>query len=308
MKDKLFIIYGEEYYLINKKIDEIIDKKNVTIYDMNSASIDDVIEDVLSFSLFSNNKDILCTNCTFLTSSSDDKHSLNSLKSILNKNIENRLILTVNSKLDERKKIVKELLRLGTTFSFSILKGYEVLKYIGEEFRKLGYKIDDETINYFHNFVGDDLGIVSSEINKLILYKDNKIILKEDIDAITSRIINDNIFDLINAVVKKDVDKSLRIYDDLVSMNEEEIKLISILGDYFRLIYQVKTMSLLGYMEKDITKDLDVHPYRVKLAKSSLITLGEAKEYLLKLFDLDRSIKTGKKDKKMAFKLFLLGE
>ncbi len=307
MKDKLFIIYGEEYYLINKKINEIIDKETTTIYDMNETSIDDVIEDVLSFSLFSNNKDILCTNCTFLTSQSDDKHSLNVLKEILNKDIENRLILTVNSKLDERKKVVKELLRLGTTFNFNILKDYEVLKYIEKEFKDLGYKIDNETINYFHSFVGDDLGIVSSEINKLILYKDDKLILKEDIDAITSRIINDNIFDLIDAIVKKDIDKSLNIYDDFVLMNEEEIKLISMLGDQFRLIYQVKTMYLFGYTESDIIKELGVHPYRIKLAKQSLITLGEAKEYLLKLFDLDKDIKTGKKDKRMAFKLFLIG-
>ena len=306
MKDKLFLIYGEEPFLINKKINEIIDKENTTIYDMNERVIDDVIEDLLSFSLFSNNKDILCTNCTFLTSSTDDKHSLNLLKNILDKDLENRLILTVNSKVDERKKIVKEVLRLGNVFLFNTLKEYEVSKYIEKEFKDLGYKLDNETLNYFHSFVGNDLGIINSEINKLTLYKEDKLVIKDDIDSITSRVLENNIFDLIDSVVKKDIDKSLRIYDDFILMNEEEIKLISMLGDQFRLIYQVKTMYLSGYTESDIIKELGVHPYRIKLAKESLITLGEAKDYLLKLYDLDVDIKTGKKEKRIAFKLFLI--
>lgn len=306
MKDKLFLIYGEESFLINKKINEIIDKDNTKIYDMLETNMSIVIEDLLSYSLFSTSKDILCTNCTFLTSSSEDKESLNLLKEVLNKDIENRLILTVNSKVDERKKVVKEILRIGTIYQFNILKDYEVVKFIEDEFKRLKYKIDISTINYFHDFVGDNLGIIKSEIDKLTLYKEDNIINKEDIDSITSRSIEINIFDLIDAVVKKDLDKSLKIYDDFILMNEEEIKLISMLGDQFRLIYQVKTMYQFGYTESDIIKELGVHPYRIKLARQSLITLGEAKEYLLKLYDLDVEIKTGKKDKRAAFKLFLL--
>lgn len=306
MRDKLFLIYGEESFLINKKINEIIDKDNTKIYDMLETNMSIVIEDLLSYSLFSTSKDILCTNCTFLTSSSEDKESLNLLKEVLNKDIENRLILTVNSKVDERKKVVKEILRIGTIYQFNILKDYEVVKFIEDEFKRLKYKIDISTINYFHDFVGDNLGIIKSEIDKLTLYKEDNIINKEDIDSITSRSIEINIFDLIDAVVKKDLDKSLKIYDDFILMNEEEIKLISMLGDQFRLIYQVKTMYQFGYTESDIIKELGVHPYRIKLARQSLITLGEAKEYLLKLYDLDVEIKTGKKDKRAAFKLFLL--
>lgn len=306
MKDKLFLIYGEESFLINKKINEIIDKDNTKIYDMLETNMSIVIEDLLSYSLFSTSKDILCTNCTFLTSSSEDKESLNLLKEVLNKDIENRLILTVNSKVDERKKVVKEILRIGTIYQFNILKDYEVVKFIEDEFKRLKYKIDISTINYFHDFVGDNLGIIKSEIDKLTLYKEDNIINKEDIDSITSRSIEINIFDLIDAVVNKDLDKSLKIYDDFILMNEEEIKLISMLGDQFRLIYQVKTMYQFGYTESDIIKELGVHPYRIKLARQSLITLGEAKEYLLKLYDLDVEIKTGKKDKRAAFKLFLL--
>jgi DNA polymerase-3 subunit delta len=61
-----------------------------------------------------------------------------------------------------------------------------------------------------------------------------------------------------------------------------------------------------GYSELDISKILGVHPYRIKLAKQSIVSIDDAKRYIMKLYDLDVAIKTGKKEKKSAFKMFLL--
>lgn len=306
MKDKIILIYGDEPFLINKKVDEIINKNNVVIYDMELSSMDKVKEEVISFSMFSETKDVLCNNCSFLTSSSDNKEYLETLIDILKKDIDNRLILIVNGKIDERKKAVKELIRIGTIFVYNKLKDYEITKYIGEQFKKKGYKIDISTINYFQNYVGNNLYIINNEMEKMDLYKEDKTITMEDINEISSKAIEDNIFELIDAVVNKNIDKALKIYDDLILMNEEEIKLISILADQFRLIFQTKTLYDSGYSELDVIKQLDIHPYRIKLASSSHISIEEAKRFLIKLYNLDVSIKTGKKEKKSAFKMFLL--
>ncbi len=306
MKDKLFLIYGEEPYLINKKIDEIIDFSNAVIYDMSTSSMEEVREDVMSYSLFSNNKDILCKNCLFLTASTSDKDNITILEDILKVKLDNRLILSVESEVDGRKKIVKDLLKLGTSYTFIKLKEYEITNYIGEEFKRLGYKIDLSTLNYFQKFIGNNLSIISKEIEKMILFKDNKEITKEDINQISSKTLEENIFELVDAVINKKINKALNIYDDFQIINEEEIKLISMLGDQFRLIFQVKTFYNMGYTKEDIIKQLGVHPYRIKLAGESTLSIEDAKKYLLKLFDLDVSIKTGIKDKKQAFKMFLL--
>jgi DNA polymerase-3 subunit delta len=306
MKDKIILIYGDEQFLINKKIDEIIDKDNTVTYDMASSSMLDVKEDLFSYSLFSNTKDILCKNCFFLKSGDEGNINLEVLGEILNKKIENRLILTIDSKVDLRKKEVKEIIRIGTVYEFNKLKDYEIVKYISEEFKKLGYKIEISTVNYFKSFVGDNIGIINSEIYKLDLYKDNKVITKEDINAISSKTTEDNIFELIDTVVNKDIDKSLKIYDDFLLLNIEEIRLVVMLADQFRLIFQTKTLYSSGYTEEDIIKQLGVHPYRIKLAKQSIVSIDDAKRYIMKLYDLDVAIKTGKKEKKSAFKMFLL--
>lgn len=306
MKEKLFLVYGEESYLINKKIEEIINNEPSIIYDMETMLFNDVKEDLLSYSLFYDKKVIVCKNCNFLTSSNDNKENLDTLGEVLKNDFDNKLILSVQSKIDERKKVIKELMRLGSVYVFNKLNEVETIKFISNEFDRLGYTIDISTLNYFYSFVGNNLDVISNEIDKLDLYKEDKIITKDDINNISSKAIENNIFELINAVSSKDIGKALLIYDDLLLINEEEVKMISILGDHFRLIFQTKTLIESNYSEYDISKELDVHPYRVKLARNSSISIEEAKNNMLKLFDLDVAIKTGKKDKKAAFRLYLL--
>ena len=172
---------------------------------------------------------------------------------------------------------------------------------------KNNYKIDDQSSKLFLEYTKDNLYIITNELDKMFLYKDNeKIITKDDIKLIVSKTINANIFDLIESITKRDINKSLFLYQDLVLLNEEEIKLIIILANQFRLIYQVKEMYKEGYTEYDISRNLNVHPYRVKLAYNMDVTTNEALEYIKKLSELDRNIKSGLIDKKYAFEKFII--
>lgn len=306
MKNKLYLLYGDEPFLINNKINEIVQDESVVFYDVDTTDFNDIKEEIMSYSLFSSNKTVVCKNCNFLTSSSENKEYLNILGEILKNDFDNKLILSVNSKVDERKKVVKELIKLSTVFVYNKLNENDTINFIFKEFKKLDYKIDVSTLNYFYNYVGDNLDIIYNEIQKMDLYKDDKIITKEDINSISSKAIDNNIFELIDAISNKDIGRALNIYDYFLLVNEEEIKLISIIADYFRLIYQTKTLIDNDYSEVDISKELEVHPYRVKLARNSSISMEDAKKNLLKLFDLDVSIKTGTKNKKTEFRLYLL--
>ena len=170
-----------------------------------------------------------------------------------------------------------------------------------------GYEINNDALNKFVLLLNDNLYVINSELDKLFIYKeDDKVISISDIDICTSRMLNDNIFDLVDAIVKKDINRSLALYDDLIILNEEEIKLIVILANQFRLIFQVKEMFKTGYNEFDIAKKLDIHPHRVKLANNVGIDGMQALKYLKELSKLDADIKTGVLDKRVGFLEFIL--
>lgn len=308
--NKIYLIYGEEDYFINKEIDKIKNEYKdyeVVNYDMTLNNISDALEDALMGSLFSSNKLIICTNSFFLTGiKCDIEHKIDDLLKYLTIESDNILVLSVNSDtLDNRKKIVKELNKFKV-IKCDKLKPNELNKFIKDYCKGNNYKINEDAINLMIERLNDNLYIISSELDKMFLYKVDNVITKDDVSLVTSRVINTNIFDLINAIVEKNIDKSLFVYDDLLLINEEEIKLIVTLANQFRLIYQVKSMFKSGYSELDISKSLGVHPYRIKLANGVNISMDNVLKILRSLALLDENIKTGKVDKKEAFLKFIL--
>ena len=108
-----------------------------------------------------------------------------------------------------------------------------------------------------------DLANIISKCDKLMIYKnDDKNITKEDIENIIIETIEDNIFELTNSIMNKDVNKSIKIYKDLLLKGEEPIKLIVMIANQFRLILQVKLMIKNGYSQNDMVTILKEYPYR----------------------------------------------
>ena len=309
--NKIYLVYGDEPYLIDeyiKKLEKEYSDYEKVCYDMLEVNVENAIYDALTISLFSSNKLIICNNSVFLTTQKCEiEHNTDSILKYLSSNTDSILIFTVNTALDKRKKVVKELENKSEVKVFNKLKDYELSKFIKDYLKKFSFNIDSDALNLFINKLNDDLYVITSELDKMILYKDNKKTINlDDVRLVTSKIINSDIFDLIDAITKKNINEALALYDDLVLMQEEEIKLIVILANQFRLIYQVKSMFKSGYSEMDISKTLGVHPYRIKLANGVNINEKSIIKYLKELSVLDENIKTGKVDKRSAFFNFIL--
>ena len=109
-----------------------------------------------------------------------------------------------------------------------------------------------------------------------------------------------------DGIIKKDFKKVYECYKDLIIVGEDEIKIISLLGTQFNLIYQSKLLEQKGKSYKDIASTLDVHPYRVKLALETDFLIYELEDIIKKLHELDYKIKSGVIDKSIGLENFLL--
>lgn len=306
-----YLIYGNDYGLIKREIDKIISgTSDVVKYDLLVSNVSDVIEEASCMSLFGDKKVVIGENALFLTGANTSvNHDIDYLTSYVNaENHDNIVILTVvQDKLDERKKIVKLLKKNVTVIHKETIDEKDLPKFVIKEFLNNGYKIDYKTASYFVDYVGKNVDILLSEINKMIIYKDtDKEIFIEDIINISSKGFNDNVFDLSDAIMKKDFKKIFSCYNDLMILKEEPIKIIALLASQFTLVYQSKLLSKEGFMSKDIASTLKVHPYRVKLALETNYPDFELKDILKKLHNLDYEIKTGKVDKIVGLENFLL--
>ena len=84
--NNIFLIYGNEDYLINKNLNEILmsinSNDNISRYNLDTDSIESVLIDASTVSMFDDKKVIICDNSTFLTSEGKLENDENFLSNI----------------------------------------------------------------------------------------------------------------------------------------------------------------------------------------------------------------------------------
>lgn len=304
----VYLLYGTKDFQIEeeiKKLSKGLYEMNINKYDLNNDLLSLAIEDAKTMSLFGDKKLVIIDNANMFTgSTSKDSEIVEEYLNHINENT--TLVLIVhNDKLDTRKKITKLINKVGKVIAFNDeLDMTNLVRRLLKD-----YNIDYKTINLFLDRVGNNPLIIQNEINKIKIYKENdKTITDEDILNLTTKLIEIDIFKLIDYIVRKDKEKALELYYEMLKMNEEPIKIIVILANQFRIMYQSKELLKKGYSEKDIANILKIHPYRVKLAIQN--SRNYTSEVLLKnlnnLADIDIGIKTGILNKDLALELFIL--
>ncbi len=309
----LYLLYGTENYLIKKEIDKIlnansIEKINVSEYNLEIDNFKDIIEDANTISLFADKKAIIVNNSYIFTGKSikNENDSELFLDYFKNVNPDSIIIFIVDSeKLDERKKLVKEIKKIGTVKEFNKKNDLtDILKNMFED-----YNISIQDIRFMIDRCGNNLDILSQEVNKIKIYKDeDKNITKEDIINLTSKNIDIDIFGFVDTIINKNKNKALEIYKEMLINGEEPIKILVILANQFRIIYQAKELYRQGYNGNDIATMIGIHPYRIKLAleKARDYNSDTLLDYLEKLADLDYDIKVGNIESSLGLEMFIL--
>lgn len=304
-----YIIESSDYVVINARIDDILKKNHLTSdmiikYDLIETPISTAIEDLDTYNFLSSNKVVVCDNAYFLTSNRP-KGSVVHNEELLEKYLKNpsseNILIMICDKIDTRKKLVK-LVDKNNILGGEIVIDDLIKSHLDD------YKMDYKTIKYLIDYCDNDNERILNELEKLKCYKlEDKTITMDDINNIVIKLTGDNIFSLIDSIVLKNRSKAYLITQELLDKGEDINKIIVMVSDQFRLMYQVKLLLKEGYNKDTIATKLKVHPYRVKLAMekgynySSKVLLTNLDYF----FNLDYMIKTGNNNPKLVFELFL---
>lgn len=306
-----YLIYGVDKYLIDKEIDKIIkknkiDNNSIIRYSLNEDSIDNILEDANTFNLFSDTKLIIVNDANIFTSSNDiltDK-IINYLN---NYNDKSYLVFTLLSdKIDNRKKITKVMSDKGNVIDLN--KKEVNTNYIISYLKENGYQINMSDARMILNKVGNNLFSINNELDKLMLFKlEDKVIDKNSIDLLINENIDSSLFALVDAITNKDKDKMLKLYHECL-LESDPIMIINMLANKYILLYQVKRLISDGYSDDKIAKELEVHPYPVKLARNICYSYSvkEILDIILKLANLDKDIKLGNVNGEVGLEFLLL--
>lgn len=115
-------------------------------------------------------------------------------------------------KVDARTKFAKVLKKSGEILSTTKLRDYELPGWINQYIQQQGLSISQKGLNMIADNIGSDLSRIANEIDKLeINLKGRKNITEEDIEEYIGISKDFNVYELQDALAKKDVPKAIRI-------------------------------------------------------------------------------------------------
>lgn len=303
-----YLIEGSDYISVNNKISEIIKKNgfsdaSISKYDLSEGLLDDALEDLNTYGLFSDKKIVIINNFDKMDPLFNKSEEL--LKYVENSSSLN-LLFVVSDKYDDRKKIIKDLkkkmkfIKISTdpvVFTKSCLEGY---------------KVENGVINLLVNNTLGDVTRLYNECNKLKTYKINdKYISKDDVEELSFKRLGDSTettFQFSRALAEKDKKSALKLYQELLNYKIEPLSIIGLLASQFRIMYQVKSLEEKNMRNDEIASSLKEKPYRITKTRelTRYYSKKEILDLMIKLEDIDLKIKTTSVDANTLVQLFIL--
>lgn len=291
---------------------------NYSYFDMKETSYAEVELDLVSLPFFADEKIVILDHLLDLTTAKKrvlTDEDLKQFESYLEMPSEStKLVIFAEGKLDSKRRLVKLLKREAQIVEAATPKDQDLKRYFASQAQELGLKFVGDALDQLLLKSGYDFGELQKNLALLQAYNEDGQITLEDVEEAVPKTLQDNIFDLTQMILKRQIDQASNLVKDLRLQGEDEIKLIAIMLGQFRLFTQVKILSEEGQPESQIVTSLSdlsgrkINPYQVKFAlrDSRRLSLPFLKQAMTTLIETDYAIKSGKYDKDYLFDLALL--
>ncbi len=219
----------EALYEITKLVPEAEREFNLHVFDLTFAGEENVsMEDVLNvantISFFGSRRfTVLRVNLQKLSN-----RDLERLKTYARNPSQDGVFIILNE--GSLKKDIKESFKGLKFFSLDI-RDAELQNWISYRLRIKGVEISEKAVDFLLGLTGNDLGLLSVEIEKISLLGKKKIEVDDmrDILAVSK---DYNAFDMVKALMRKDADNVFRIYNALKNASEHHA-LIGVLNWHY---------------------------------------------------------------------------
>lgn len=309
----IYILCGEEEYLIDFYTNEIIsavtDKDTqefnlLKIYNNLPAETD--IDTFVNSYPFMSEKKVLVIEDTkiFKKTAESTKKFFSELVSAVP---DYMIIIFAEKEIDKRNALYKQISKIYPVCEFEFQTLPALSSWISKLFKSSEKEISSEDALYICEIAGPSMLSLKSEAEKLISFAVTSNIDRAMIDSLVTRNIENRVFAMIDDIAIGDSTAALEKLFDLKALNEEPVKIISIIFNKFATFHKLLTLK-----NKSIREICSICGLYEKHARNNLnqaIKLGGKKiaNVMLKCRDMDFAVKNGTIDKWVAVEL-ILGE
>jgi DNA polymerase III subunit delta len=194
---------------------------------------------------------------------------------------------------------------------FDILSDIKREGWIAAEVEQRGGKIERNALRYFLQNVEDDMWYLNTLIDQLVCYSSGKEISSETVRLFVSEKVDDNIFNLVDAIIAKQPKKVFVMMQEQYRQGKDVQYVYAMVLRQFRILLELRDMfdREEALQSTVLAKKLGLHPFVVKksLPLVKQYTISVLEEIYRHLLELDIQIKTGKGDQRVLMDIFVGG-
>lgn len=260
--------------------------------------VDEIIAAVNTFPMISKRKVVLVNEVESFADS-EQESLIEEIKGIGGRST---LILAADE-LDHRKRFYKNLREEACLAEFPRLKGMALEKWVGDYARKQGYKVSPASLKKIVELAGPDLQTLAMEMDKLFLYTGESGDVPDSVvDALIQGSRQQSIFELIDAMGRRDRAGALKSLENLLSMGEHPLVVVSMMARQCRQVMIAQECLQRGRPASEMASAAQIPPFLIEqfLRQARSADSASIQRMFIRLADIDRLLKSSGVDGRMA--------
>lgn len=314
----IFFLYGDDTYRSRAKKRELVEGfkskrdpsgMNVVVLDPSKEKPERVLEELLSSPFLSEKRMVVIEGALSLKKAAFQKVFLTFLEE---KKLPETTILVVWEEGTEFKgdagKMFEILSKEKYAQEFPLMKGKELERWVIEEVKLKSGTIENRAVQFIAANTNDSW-LIHSLLDQLIAYAANRIIEVNDVKIFLREAVDDNIFNVVDAIVSKNSERVFDLIEEQYRKGEDSQYIFAMLLRQFKIMIQIKDALVRNPSERDeiLAKKLAVHPFVFKKTLPLLrkYSLEELKSLYQSLLEIDIKTKTGQGDQSLMLDFFI---
>ena len=316
----VLLFYGEEAFLkshckeelLKRIMPDVMPEFNVISFDGRKYDLKAVEEAIEALPVMAETKVILFRNSMIFTINGRDA-ATKDYKEFWEKRLtdipEDVYIIFDEDKIDKRSALYKKLVKQDAFAEFSYLTPNKMINWTVALFKTMGKVISPHEAKYLLEISNEGMLFIKREAEKIAAYTQDKIdVLRADIDAVVVPVLENKVFDMVDAILAKNTTVALLLLQDLVFMKEDEIKILGAITSNLTALLTIKQMSSVGMDRAQIAAKSQIAPFKLNkyLPLSAKYELESLENLLTMCVESDRKFKLSPADKTVLLQRLII--
>lgn len=222
---------------------------------------------------------------------------------------ESTCIIFCEKNIDKTKKLYKAVAAAGMVSCFDRQTPETLRSWLLGQVKKAKLEMNAADAAYMISVVGTDMVVLSNELEKTICYcLERGRITRTDIDEMCTRLLEDRVFEMCDALALGKKTRAFDLYYDLIGLKSRPTGILVQISRQYELLLKIKDLELNRRSDSYIATHVGRPDWTIKnyRAQTSKYSLDELKRRLRLCVEAELMIKTGRMSEDVAVESLLV--